>query len=110
MKEIMINVERHLFKKLLNNVHRIFLLLRSKILMKYFFKQSLFFSGGSTVIQSYSDIEKFRSRCGPSHGVMLCQAAMWNPSIFRPNGLLPIYEVAKRFLEIVNLIFDFFIK
>ncbi|CAF1303736.1 unnamed protein product [Adineta steineri] len=62
-------------------------------------------NGGSTVISSYSDIEKFRLRCGPCHGVMLCQAAMWNPSIFRPNGLLPIRDVAKRFLEI-SLEFD----
>ncbi|CAF1366507.1 unnamed protein product [Adineta steineri] len=62
-------------------------------------------NGGSTVISSYSDIEKFRLRCGPCHGVMLCQSAMWNPSIFRPNGLLPIRDVAKRFLEI-SLEFD----
>jgi hypothetical protein len=57
------------------------------------------------MISSYSDIEKFRSRCGPSHGIMLCQAAMWNPSIFRSSGLLPIHDVAKRFLEIVNNFF-----
>ncbi|CAF4133960.1 unnamed protein product [Rotaria sp. Silwood2] len=56
-------------------------------------------NGGSTNISSYSDIEKFRSRCGPTHGVMICQAAMWNPSIFRSNGLLPLQDVAKRFLE-----------
>jgi len=36
---------------------------------------------------------------------MLCQAAMWNPSIFRSNGLLPISDVAKRFLEL-SLEFD----
>ena len=53
------------------------------------------------MIPSYEDIEKFRLRCGPTHGVMLCQAAMWNPSIFRREGLLPIRDVAKRFLEIV---------
>ncbi|CAF0720675.1 unnamed protein product [Adineta ricciae] len=62
-------------------------------------------NGGSTVISSYEDIEKFRLRCGPTHGVMLCQAAMWNPSIFRRQGLLPIRDVAKRFLEI-SLEFD----
>jgi len=62
-------------------------------------------NGGSTTISSYSDIEKFRSRCGPSHGVMLCQAAMWNPSIFRSDGLLSISNVAKRFLEL-SLEFD----
>ncbi|CAF5139109.1 unnamed protein product, partial [Rotaria sp. Silwood1] len=56
--------------------------------------------GGSTNISSYSDIEKFRLRCGPAHGVMICQAAMWNPSIFRSNGLLSLQDVAKRFLEI----------
>ncbi len=79
--------------------------------MKTFFLDKYFFflcllSGGSTTISTYSDIEKFRLRCGPSHGVMLCQAAMWNPSIFRSNGLLSISDVAKRFLELViNSIF-----
>jgi tRNA-dihydrouridine synthase len=71
--------------------------------------KSFCLSGGSTTISSYSDIEKFRTRCGPAHGVMLCQAAMWNPSIFRPNGLLPISDVAKRFLEIVKFLFLSFV-
>jgi tRNA-dihydrouridine synthase len=57
------------------------------------------------VISSYGDIEKFRTRCGPAHGVMLCQAAMWNPSIFRTNGLLSIHDVTKRFLQLVNLFY-----
>lgn len=68
-------------------------------------KTILLFSGGSTKISSYSDIENFRLRCGPAHGVMLCQAAMWNPSIFRREGLLPIKDVTKRFLELVQLNF-----
>lgn len=66
----------------------------------------ILFSGGSIVISNFADIEKFRLRCGPAHGVMLCQAAMWNPSIFRAEGLLPLSEVAKRFLELVNRSFD----
>ncbi|CAF2033922.1 unnamed protein product [Rotaria magnacalcarata] len=57
-------------------------------------------NGGSTKISSYSDIQNFRLRCGPAHGVMICQAAMWNPSVFRSNGSLPISDVAKRFLQI----------
>jgi len=62
-------------------------------------------NGGSIVISNFADIEKFRLRCGPAHGVMLCQAAMWNPSIFRAEGLLPLSEVTKRFLEL-SLEFD----
>lgn len=63
----------------------------------------LLFSGGSTVITRHADIERFRIRCGPAHGVMLCQAAMWNPSIFRFDDLLPLSDVAKRFLQLVIL-------
>lgn len=69
---------------------------------------SIIANGGSSVISSYSDIEDFRRRCGPTHGVMLCQSAMWNPSIFRPNGLLPLADVAKRFLEL-SLKYDNFL-
>ena len=58
------------------------------------------------MISSFADIESFRSRCGPAHGVMLCQAAMWNPSIFRSEGLLPLSDVAKRFLQLVILQFS----
>jgi tRNA-dihydrouridine synthase len=80
-----------------------------KNLKKNLFKKCFrfFLSGGSTTISSYSDIEKFRSRCGPAHGVMICQAAMWNPSIFRSNGLLPLSDVARRFLELVILSYSF---
>ncbi len=109
MNGIMINVEKRLFKQLFNNVRQMLSLLQSKSLI---FKQKSFFvfsSGGSTSISSYEDIEKFRSRCGPAHGVMLCQAAMWNPSIFRSNGLLPLQSVAKRFLEIVFFYYYVFI-
>ena len=67
-------------------------------------------SGGSTAISTYSEIEEFRIRCGPAHGVMLCQAAMWNPSIFRPEGLLPLADVAKRFLELVKLLIRISLK
>jgi len=113
MNEIMIHVEKHLYNQLLNNVHQILLLLQSKILILIIKKKFFWFfsSGGSTTISSYSDIEKFRSRCGPAHGVMLCQAAMWNPSIFRSDGLLSISDVAKRFLELVNFnSYHFFLK
>ena len=54
------------------------------------------------MISNYEEIDKFRIRCGPADGVMLCQAAMWNPSIFRVEGLLPLSNVSRRFLELVN--------
>jgi hypothetical protein len=32
---------------------------------------------------------------------MIARVAMWNMSIFRKEGILPVDEVIKRFLEIV---------
>ncbi|CAF1188313.1 unnamed protein product, partial [Didymodactylos carnosus] len=57
--------------------------------------------GGSTTINSYNDIEIFRQRCQAS-SVMLCQIAMWNPSIFRKEGLLQLDTVIRR--DMFNLL------
>ncbi|XP_055298646.1 tRNA-dihydrouridine(20) synthase [NAD(P)+]-like isoform X3 [Sitodiplosis mosellana] len=55
-------------------------------------------NGGSDDIESYEDIEKFRSDCGAS-SVMIARGAQKNVSIFRKEGLLPIDEVARDYLK-----------
>lgn len=68
----------------------------SHIVRNYFF-----FSGGSKEIVSYEDIEKFRQDTGAS-SVMIARAAEWNPSIFRPQGKLDLFEVVRKYLRIVR--------
>ena len=53
------------------------------------------------MVKRYEDIDEFRKSCNAS-SVMLARAAMWNCSIFRKEGLLPLDVVIKRFLEIVS--------
>ncbi|KAM4614076.1 tRNA-dihydrouridine(20) synthase [NAD(P)+]-like [Discoglossus pictus] len=48
--------------------------------------------GSQELIREYRDIEAFRSVTAAS-SVMLARAAMWNPSIFRQQGALPLEEV-----------------
>jgi tRNA-dihydrouridine synthase 2 len=57
-------------------------------------------NGGSNEIKTYEDIAAFKASCGVS-SVMLARVAMWNCSIFRPEGMLPLDTVLRRFLEIV---------
>ena len=52
------------------------------------------------MIKNYEDIEAFKASCGVT-SVMIARAAMWNCSIFRKEGKLPLNEVLKRFLEMV---------
>ncbi len=59
-------------------------------------------NGGSNEIKTYGDIEKFNQNCGVS-SVMLARVAMWNCSIFRKEGSLPLDDVIKRFLQIVKI-------
>lgn len=56
-------------------------------------------NGGSNIINTYEDIEKFKkeTKC---NSVMLARAAMWNPSIFRKEGLLPVQDVAKEYVKL----------
>ncbi|CAF1027287.1 unnamed protein product [Brachionus calyciflorus] len=56
-------------------------------------------NGGSNDIKNDEDIEKFRVNCNAS-SVMVARAAMWNSSIFRKEGTLPLDDVIKRFLQI----------
>jgi len=55
--------------------------------------------GSSHIINSYEDIKKFRELCGAS-SVMIGRQAMYNSSIFRKEGMIPLDDVIKRFLEI----------
>ena len=56
-------------------------------------------SGGSKEIKCFEDIEKFREACGAS-SVMLARAAMWNCSIFRKDGMLPLHDVIRDYLRL----------
>lgn len=61
------------------------------------------FSGGShDFIKEYTDIEAFQQAAGAS-SVMIARAAMWNPSIFRREGLCPLKEVMQEYIKYVRL-------
>ena len=53
------------------------------------------------MIKKYEDIDTFKTDCGVT-SVMIARAVMWNCSVFRKEGLLPIEDVIKRYLQIVN--------
>lgn len=61
----------------------------------------LIFSGGShDFIKEYKDIETFQKATAAS-SVMIARAAMWNPSIFRKEGLFPLKEVMRDYIKYV---------
>ncbi|XP_048461639.1 tRNA-dihydrouridine(20) synthase [NAD(P)+]-like isoform X5 [Rhincodon typus] len=53
--------------------------------------------GSQEIIKEYSGIEEFQ-RVTNASSVMVARAAMWNPSIFRKEGLLPTETVLKEYL------------
>ncbi|GFR72824.1 tRNA-dihydrouridine(20) synthase [NAD(P)+]-like [Elysia marginata] len=55
-------------------------------------------NGGSKVINSYSDIESFRSSTGAA-SVMVARAAEWNCSVFRREGPLSYRDVISSYLN-----------
>ncbi|XP_046715750.1 tRNA-dihydrouridine(20) synthase [NAD(P)+]-like isoform X1 [Silurus meridionalis] len=56
-------------------------------------------NGGSLdLIKTYDDIEQFRETTGAS-AVMLARAAMWNPSIFRCQGMVSVDEVMEEYVK-----------
>uniref|UniRef100_A0A6Q2Y2W1 DRBM domain-containing protein n=1 Tax=Esox lucius TaxID=8010 RepID=A0A6Q2Y2W1_ESOLU len=56
-------------------------------------------NGGSLdLIKAHADFEEFRKATGAS-SVMVARAAMWNPSVFRSQGLLAVEEVMKEYLK-----------
>ncbi|KAK3880719.1 hypothetical protein Pcinc_014811 [Petrolisthes cinctipes] len=55
-------------------------------------------NGGSKEISCYEDIDKFRNECGAA-SVMLARSAMWNCSILRPEGYLPLETVIETYLR-----------
>ena len=59
-------------------------------------------SGGSLdLVKSFEDVAAFRGATGAA-GVMLARAAMWNPSVFRRQGLLPVQTVMEDYLKYVR--------
>lgn len=56
-------------------------------------------NGGShDFIKEYTDIETFQKATAAS-SVMIARAAMWNPSIFRKEGLFPLREVMQDYIK-----------
>ncbi|XP_053741600.1 tRNA-dihydrouridine(20) synthase [NAD(P)+]-like isoform X2 [Synchiropus splendidus] len=56
-------------------------------------------NGGSLdLVKTYTDIDAFKKATGAS-SVMLARAAMWNASVFRQEGLLPVEEVMEQYLK-----------
>uniref|UniRef100_A0A3Q2Y3E7 Dihydrouridine synthase 2 n=1 Tax=Hippocampus comes TaxID=109280 RepID=A0A3Q2Y3E7_HIPCM len=56
-------------------------------------------TGGSLdLVKTHGDIRAFKEATGAS-SVMLARAAMWNPSIFRSAGLLPLHDVMIQYLK-----------
>ncbi|XP_068201924.1 tRNA-dihydrouridine(20) synthase [NAD(P)+]-like [Palaemon carinicauda] len=55
-------------------------------------------NGGSKEITCYEDIEKFRKETGAA-SVMLARAAMWNCSILRKQGFMPLEIVVETYLR-----------
>ncbi|XP_072529760.1 tRNA-dihydrouridine(20) synthase [NAD(P)+]-like [Salminus brasiliensis] len=56
-------------------------------------------NGGSLDhVKTYEDIEKFREATGAS-SVMLARAAMWNPSVFRSQGVLSVDEAIEEYIK-----------
>lgn len=58
------------------------------------------FSGGSSYILQFEDIERFKTSTGCS-SIMLARAAQWNPSIFSADGMRPLDEVIKNYIRYV---------
>ncbi|XP_062605876.1 tRNA-dihydrouridine(20) synthase [NAD(P)+]-like [Saccostrea cucullata] len=56
-------------------------------------------NGGSKEIKVYEDIAVFKHASGCS-SVMIARAAEWNPTIFRPEGKLPLLEIVKEYVKV----------
>ncbi|KAK7070661.1 tRNA-dihydrouridine(20) synthase [NAD(P)+]-like protein, partial [Halocaridina rubra] len=55
-------------------------------------------NGGSKEVTCYADIDKFKQETG-ALSVMIARAAMWNCSILRPEGYLPLDIVIESYLK-----------
>ena len=56
-------------------------------------------NGGSNYFTDLKGIQKFQAETNTS-GVLVARAAMWNPSIFNPNGPLEMEDIIKEYIEI----------
>ncbi|XP_078462567.1 tRNA-dihydrouridine(20) synthase [NAD(P)+]-like isoform X2 [Lampetra planeri] len=54
--------------------------------------------GSNDFIKSYEDIETFKEACGTT-SVMVGRAAMWNPSVLRKEGPLPLDDVIHAYIR-----------
>lgn len=61
---------------------------------------SLCSGGSSDIVKTFEDIETFRVATGAS-SVMIARAAMWNPSVFRQQGALPVDAVMEEYIKYV---------
>lgn len=57
----------------------------------------------------HQDILEMKKRTG-AHSVMIARGAQWNCSVFRSQGMLPVYDVMRKYLDIAekfdNLIYN----
>merc|ERR1712242_180463 len=56
-------------------------------------------NGGSNYFSDLKGIQRFQAETNTS-GVLVARAAMWNPSIFNPNGPLEMEDIIKEYIEI----------
>jgi len=59
-----------------------------------------FLSGGSSEMSTLADIRQFQLNTGAS-SVMVARAAQWNPSIFSKDGVEPIDDVIRKYIQYV---------
>lgn len=55
-------------------------------------------NGCSSIIEDRDGALKFKNDCKAS-SVMIARAALQNPSIFRPEGILPVEEVIPEYIK-----------
>lgn len=53
-------------------------------------------------MRSYGDIARFLEDTGCT-SAMIARQAEWNPSIFRPEGKLPLLTVCKEYVNVVRV-------
>jgi tRNA-dihydrouridine synthase len=49
-----------------------------------------------------ADFDKYQRLTHATGGVMVARGAQWNCSVFRSAGMLPIYDVARRYVELAQ--------
>lgn len=52
---------------------------------------------------TYEDIARIRERTG-AHSVMIARGAQWNPSVFRKDGPVPVWDVMSEYLQLCQTV------